>query len=334
LFERLLNSGSKAVRLGHPARVMPHLRENALDMLVQAHPDMRLARQWEKQAFELRMKASKTYRAAPAAGQRKQWYEEAKSLISDARRTEAQVVELILDDASVLCTTMTGIDSELLGGRRFDLAVIDEACQSTEPAAWIPLLRSDKVVLAGDPCQLPPTVLSQEADREGFSVSLLERAMELFGKDVSRLLDVQYRMHRQIMSFSSEHFYAGKLIAHDSVIAHRLCDLPHVVESEFTTGPLRFIDTAGASFDEELEPDGESRRNPGEAKVVERYVRGMLDSGVAPAEIAVCGKNLAKRGSRSTPSTGFKAAKRKRCSSRSFAAIPRERSAFCSTSVG
>jgi ATP-dependent RNA/DNA helicase IGHMBP2 len=287
LFERLLAAGSKAVRLGHPARVMPHLRENALDMLVQAHPDMRLARQWEKDAFELRMKAKKTYRTAPAAGARKQWFEEAKSLIADARRTEAQVVELILDDASVLCMTMTGIDSELLGGRRFDVAVMDEACQSTEPAAWIPLLRCDKVVLAGDPCQLPPTVLSQEAALEGFSISLLERAMELFGKDVSRLLDVQYRMNREIMDFSSEHFYEGRLIAHDSVVAHRLCDLPHVAENEFTTEPLRFIDTAGASFDEELEPDGESRRNPGEAKVVERYVRGMLAAGVAPAEIAV-----------------------------------------------
>ena len=287
LFERLLAAGSKAVRLGHPARVMPHLRENALDMLVQAHPDMKLARQWEKDAFELRMKAKKSYRSAPAAGARKQWFDEAKSLISDARRTEAQVIELILDDAQVLCTTMTGIDSELLGGRRFDLAVVDEACQSTEPAAWIPLLRSDKVVLAGDPFQLPPTVISQEADREGYSVSLLERTMDLFGKEVSRLLDVQYRMHRDIMDFSSEHFYDQKLIAHESVAAHRLCDQPHVSETEFTTEPLRFVDTAGSGFDEELEPDGESRRNLGEAKVVERYVRGMLSSGVAPSEIAI-----------------------------------------------
>lgn len=287
LFERLLAAGTKAVRLGHPARVMPHLRENALDMLVQAHHDMKLARQWEKDAFELRMKAKKTYRSAPASGARKQWFEEAKSLMADARRTEAQVVELILDEASVLCTTMTGIDSELLGGRRFDLAVIDEACQSTEPAAWIPLLRVDKVILAGDPFQLPPTVLSQEAEREGFSVSLLERAMELFGENVSRLLDVQYRMHQDIMTFSSDYFYDGKLTAHESVIAHKLADLPHVSETEFTTESLRFIDTAGSGFDEELEPDGESRRNLGEAKVVERHVRGLLASGVAPAEIAV-----------------------------------------------
>lgn len=287
LFERLLATGTRAVRLGHPARVMPHLRENSLDMLVQAHPDMRLARQWEKEAFELRMKAAKTYRSAPAAGARKQWYEEAKGLLNDARRTEAQVVELILDEASVLCTTMTGIDSELLGGRRFDLAVVDEACQSTEPAAWIPLLRSDKVVLAGDPCQLPPTVLSREASDEGFSVSLLERAMGLFGKDVSRLLDVQYRMHRDIMAFSSEHFYENRLAAHSSVEGHLLCDLPHVAESELTREPLRFIDTAGAGFDEEMEPDGESRRNPGEAKVVRQQVTRLLEAGVAPSEIAV-----------------------------------------------
>ena len=67
--------------------------------------------------------------------------------------------ERVLDEARIICATLTGLDSEVLGRRRFDLAVLDEACQSTEPASWLPLLRADRVVLAGDHCQLPPTVV-------------------------------------------------------------------------------------------------------------------------------------------------------------------------------
>ena len=95
--------------------------------------------------------------------------------MADARRLEMQAAEEILNQADVLCATTTGLDSEILGTRRFDLAVIDEACQSTEPGCWIPLLRCERVVLAGDHRQLPPTVLSADAAAQGFGVSLFER---------------------------------------------------------------------------------------------------------------------------------------------------------------
>src|SRR5262249_60135877 len=119
-----------------------------------------------------------------------------------------------------------------------------------EPGCWIPLAHADRVVLAGDHCQLPPTVLSPEAMRRGFGVSLLERLVARFGQRVTRLLNVQYRMNERIMDFSSRIFYGGALIADESVRAHRLCDLPGVPLAPLTEAVATFIDTAGASYDE------------------------------------------------------------------------------------
>jgi ATP-dependent RNA/DNA helicase IGHMBP2 len=175
----------------------------------------------------------------------------------------------------------------LLGARRFDLGVIDEACQSTEPGCWIPLLRSDRVILAGDHCQLPPTVVSSEAAAEGFGVSLFERLMTQHGPAIARQLTVQYRMHQAIMDFPSREFYGATLQADPTVCGHLLADLPGVTATPSTQSPVEFIDTAGASFDEEVEPDGESRRNQQEAALVCRKVQGLLDGGVAAGDIAV-----------------------------------------------
>lgn len=193
----------------------------------------------------------------------------------------------MLDDARVICATLTGLDDWVLGRRRFDLAVLDEACQSTEPASWVPLLRCDKVVLAGDPCQLPPTILSPEAANKGLSISLMERVMSTLGPDVSRLLTVQYRMHAAIMGFSSAEFYRNELVAADSVVSHRLCDLPGVTADPLTETPVTFVDTAGAGYDEQEEEDTDSRLNPQEAGLAARYVRRLLDAGVRTEDIAV-----------------------------------------------
>ena len=200
---------------------------------------------------------------------------------------EQQVVQEVLDRATVLCCTTTGLDSEILGQRQFDLAVIDEACQSTEPGCWIPLLRCDRLVLAGDHCQLPPTVVSPEAVRAGFDVSLLERLMTRDGARISRRLDVQYRMHQAIMEFSSEQFYDGALQADPTVAGHLLCELPGVAACPLTERPLEFIDTAGAGYDEQLEPDGESRLNPSEAELVLRQVQALLAAGLPAGGLAV-----------------------------------------------
>jgi len=207
--------------------------------------------------------------------------------LSDARRLEAQAVEQILENASVLCATTTGLDENLLGDRRFDLVVIDEACQTAEPGCWIAINRADRVVLAGDHRQLPPTVLSTEAQRQGYGLSLFERLAEHDAQTLLRRLDTQYRMHAAIMDFSSLEFYDAELTAHESVLAHQLCDLPGVASNPLTESPLEFIDTAGGGYDEELEPDGESRRNPREADLVAAKVRTLLEAGVAVGDIGV-----------------------------------------------
>lgn len=287
LFERLLAAGEHVVRLGHPARVLPGLREHTLDLLVENHEHVRIARKLVREALALRRKASKFTRAKPEPGARREMRLEAGELLADARRLEAQAIESILDAADILCSTTTSLDSAVLGQRRFGLAVIDEACQSAEPGCWIPLLRCDRVVLAGDHCQLPPTVVSPEAAAEGLGISLFERLVALHGPDVTRRLKIQYRMHEAIMEFSSLEFYDAELEADPSVQHHRLCDLPGVKPGPLTETPVLYMDTAGAGFDEEIEADGESRLNPREAEQVCRKVQDLLDAGVAASDIAV-----------------------------------------------
>ncbi|MFG0288051.1 MAG: AAA domain-containing protein, partial [Rhodopirellula sp. JB044] len=169
----------------------------------------------------------------------------------------------------------------------FDLIVIDEACQSTEGGMWQAILRADRLIIAGDHCQLPPTVLSDEAAAIGMRDSLMQRLVHRFGEPVYRRLTVQYRMHEAIMRFSSDHFYDGSLIADASVRSHLLCDLPDIEKSPLTETPLLWIDTAGAGYDEQLEPDGQSKLNPGEANVIVELVRQLEAAGIEPSEIAI-----------------------------------------------
>lgn len=287
LVERLAGAGEKVLRLGHPARVSPALREHTLDLLIQNHPDMAVVEKLNRDARTLRSQAGRFTRAKPERGARQAMRQEVKAILDDARRLERQVVERILDGASVICATLTGVDRAMLGERRFDCCVVDEAGQSTEPAAWIPLAFADRLILAGDPFQLPPTVVSPQATARGFNVSLLERVMTEVGPEIARRLTIQYRMHRAIMDFSSAEFYGGALSAHPSVAEHLLIDLPGVMETDLTAVPVHYIDTAGAGYDEILEPDGESRLNPEEAGVVGRKVQALLDAGLPATEIAV-----------------------------------------------
>lgn len=287
LLERLLTAGERAVRLGHPARVLPALREHTLDLMVEDHEDTRQARKLAKRAFALFRQASKWTRGSPEPGLRQQLRQEGRALLDDSRRLEALAVDRILNGATVLCATLTGLDSTILGQRQFDLAIIDEAAQCTEPVCWLPLLRSQCLVLAGDHCQLPPTILSREAADEGFGISLMERLVARYGPLVTRRLNVQYRMHEAIMNFSSQQFYDADLEAHASVRAHLLCDLPGVIASPLTQTPVQFIDTAGAGFDEQAEPNGTSRLNPQEADLVSQKMQALLESGVSAEAIAV-----------------------------------------------
>jgi ATP-dependent RNA/DNA helicase IGHMBP2 len=287
MLERLVAAGERAVRLGHPARVLPELQAHTLDLMVEEHRDVALAHKLVKEALALFRKASRYTRAKPEPGSRQATRQEAKSLLADARRLEEQAVEQILHQADVVCATLTGLDDDLLGKRRFDLVVIDEACQSTEPACWVAIARGERVVLAGDHCQLPPTILSEEAAAQGLGVSLFERLMNCSGEAISRRLTIQYRMHDAIMNFSSAEFYDGELVADPSVAGHRLSDLPGVAANLLTDLAVEFIDTAGAGYDEQQEPDGESRLNPEEGELVMRKLNALLEARLAPHQIAV-----------------------------------------------
>lgn len=287
LLEKLLAKGENAIRIGHPARVLPELRQHTLDLLVENHPDMKVVQRLMREARALRGQASKFTRARPEPGARRALRDEAKQIISDARRIEDQVVERLLNGAQIVCCTLTGLDRDMLGSQRFDWCIMDEASQSTEAAAWTPLQISDRLVLAGDHFQLPPTVISSEAIAKGFGISLLERLMLQSGPHISRRLTVQYRMHQEIMEFSSREFYDTSLSAHASVQNHLLKDLAGVRSNQLTNTAIHFIDTAGASYDESIEPDGDSRFNLSEAQLVAEKVRELLSSGLATQDIAV-----------------------------------------------
>lgn len=286
LLERLVAAKQRVVRVGHPARVTESLRDYTLDGLVERHENMPVIKSLMREAEAIFRKSDKWTRAKPVKGQRQELRADAKLLLADARRLERHAIDSILDRARVICGT-TSFSEDLLGDRWFDLIVVDEACQSTEPGCWVPLLRGDKIVLAGDHQQLPPTVISIEAAKQGFAKSLMERQIEIYGDTVTRLLTVQYRMHEAIMNFSSREFYKNQLIAHESVRTHLLSELENVKAVDLTNTPVRFIDTAGANWDEELEPDGESKRNPREAELVVTLAQRLVESGVEPGEIAV-----------------------------------------------
>ena len=286
LLEKLVANGLKVVRIGHPARVTEQLRDYTLDALAERHDAMKIVKDMLREAEGLFRKAGRYTRAKPTRGARQEMRREARQLKADARLLEQQAVHSVLEGADVVCATST-FDEDLFRRVRFDVAVIDEACQATEPGCWIPILQSNRVVLAGDHCQLPPTVLSAEAAKQGLDRSMLERLMLHHGDTVARQLQVQYRMHERIMQFSSAQFYDDSLVADQSVVSHLLHDLAPIQESPLTAEPASFYDTAGSGWEEEIEPDGESKRNPEEGGFVLRKLQQLLDARLRPSGIAV-----------------------------------------------
>ncbi|WP_428305130.1 AAA domain-containing protein [Lacipirellula sp.] len=286
LLERLLAAGVRVVRLGHPARVTERLRDHTLDALVETHEHARWVKELYRTAEALFKKADSDSRSRNAYAAKQEWRREAKQHKADARRLERDIVADVLDSADVLCATTT-IDEDLLGDRTFDWVVVDEACQSTESACWIPLQRANRVLLAGDHCQLPPTVLSKPAAAQGYDRSMMQRLVELYGPLITRQLTVQYRMHDHIMDFSSEQFYDGTLVGDETVRTRTLNELVGVEDTPFTQTPLEYIDTAGADYDERQEEDGLSRLNPEEGRLVLKKVDALIAAGLPAADIAV-----------------------------------------------
>lgn len=287
LLDLCLDSGLTAIRIGHPARVTPRLQEHTLDLLVEEQADRKISRDLFDEAYELLGYARKQRtqgRSRERFQNARESKAEAQKLLDDARRLERKAVDAVLSKAQVICATCTSIEGGPIAGMKFDLALLDEATQATEPVSLIPFLRAEKVILAGDPFQLPPTVLSEKAAKEGLGVSLFERLLKDHGDAVKRMLKEQYRMNAEIMAFPSEKTYGGELRAHPSVASRTLQPL---LTSEVDAPPILFLDTAGKGFDEQKEEHSQSLFNEGEAKLVEARVKELLAAGMNPRELAV-----------------------------------------------
>ncbi|HYZ88900.1 MAG TPA: AAA domain-containing protein [Myxococcales bacterium] len=277
LVERLAAAGLDPVRIGHPARVLPAVLEHTLEAKVREHEDAKLAARLVQEGLRLRAAARKqrSKRGPGRFSESRAQEREARALFAEAREREDRAETDVLEHAGVVLATLTGLESNALRDRRFDLAVVDEATQSVEPAAYLALLKAGRAVLAGDHLQLPPTVLSEAAQKGGLAVSLFERIATARPEAVMTLAE-QHRMNERIMRYPSDALYGGKLRAHPAVAHHT-----------FDAAPLEVIDTAGRGFEEETPPGSESKINEGEAELVVAEVSALLRAGIAQRDVAV-----------------------------------------------
>jgi ATP-dependent RNA/DNA helicase IGHMBP2 len=284
-----LEAGLRTVRIGHPARVGEGLQHAVLDVLVEAHPDRRLARELFDEAFALLGHASKQRsrgRSRERFAHARTAQAEARSLFSEARALERKAVDAVLGRAQVLCSTLSALGAQPMSGIRFSLALVDEATQATEPLTLLAFLRAERVVLAGDHRQLPPTVLSLEAARGGLSVSLFERLVHTYPREVHHMLREQYRMNEGLMALISQEFYQGELRAHPAVAGRSLSEVLRE-GAAIDAPPFLFLDTAGKGFDEAQEAGSESFENRGEAGLVAARVEALLAAGLPAEAMAV-----------------------------------------------
>lgn len=275
LVEKLAEQNLQVIRIGHPARVTEQTLSKTLDARIAAHAQYAELRSLRKRMEQVRAMASKYKRhfGHQEREQRRLLKEEARSLKSDADLLEFYIIQDLLQNSHVICSTLVGASHPVLRGRKFKTVFIDEAAQSLEPACWIPLLKSHRVILAGDHCQLPPTIKSNEAAQQGLAVTLFEKGIAKHPKQAS-MLEVQYRMHEAIMQFPSSYFYQDELTAHESVKSALLRP---------NQPPIDFVDTAGCGYSEKQDPESLSRFNEEEAALLIRLVE-MLVTDVGPDE--------------------------------------------------
>lgn len=284
LAERLARAGVRVVRIGHPARIAANVRDVSLDALVEGAPEQKLLR-------DVRREVDQGLRAVHKAKNPRDRFNArgaVRQLRAELRQIEGAVTRGFVDGAEVVLATNVGAADPLLGSVEFDRVVIDEAAQALEAACWIPLQRARRAVLAGDHRQLPPTIQSPVAAREGLGHTLFERLAESpHGPALARMLTVQYRMHERIMAWPAARMYEGRLQAAPAVRGHLLTDLPDVVTNEWTGEALCFVDTAGCGFDETPGDDDGSKSNPGEAELVVKITTALREANVPAAAIAV-----------------------------------------------
>ena len=254
--EKLVDRGINVLRIGNPTRVNDKMLSFTYERRFEGHPDY-------PQLWALR-KAIRDLRSHRKRGDEK-YHQRLESLKSRATELEIRINSELFGEARVIASTLVGSANRLLDGQKFGTLFIDEAAQALEAACWIPMRRISRVILAGDHCQLPPTVKSIAALKAGLGKTLMERIVEQHPEAVT-LLKIQYRMNDDIMRFSSNYFYNGQVESAPEVKFRSILDLDT---------PITWIDTS--QFD--LPPDSEvtfreqyigesyGRINPAEAEV-------------------------------------------------------------------
>ncbi len=253
---KLIDRGVPVLRVGNPARVDDKVLSATYERQFEAHPDYPELWGVRKAIREL------------VAGRRRMSRADASALSNRLHNLRRRAVELevkiqveIFESARVVASTLVGSDNAVLKGRRFTTLYIDEAGQALEAACWIAIRKADRVIFAGDHCQLPPTVKSVEAERAGLSRSLMESVVDKCRSAVE-LLTVQYRMNEAIMRFSSDWFYGGRLQAAEEVKCRGILDFD---------SPVEWLDTSEMDFSEKYVSATGGRVNPDEGEF-------MLDS--------------------------------------------------------
>lgn len=229
--EKLLDRGLNVLRIGNPSRVNDKMLSFTYERRFEAHPDY-------AQLWSIR-KAIRELRAHRKRGDER-FHQKLESLKGRATEIEIRINAELFGEARVIACTLVGSANRLLDGMKFGTLFIDEAAQALEAACWIPMRRVSRVVLAGDHCQLPPTVKCYEAMRAGLGRTMMERIVEQ-KPDVVTLLKRQYRMNEDIMRFSSEWFYHGEVESAPEVKFRGILD--------YDT-PMEWIDTADFAGDD------------------------------------------------------------------------------------
>ncbi len=258
--EQLADRGLSVLRIGNPTRVTDKMLSNTYERRFENHPDY-------PSLWQVRRDLRRLY-AQPRKGRSENFHQKTARLKERAEELELRIRQALFDHSRVVASTLAGAANPLLAGRHFHTLFIDEAAQALEAACWIALQKTDRVVLAGDHCQLPPTVKSREALQGGLARTLMEHIAEVHPEAV-RLLTVQYRMNEELMRFSSDWFYGGRLTAAPDVSHRSLLDeLDH---------PLVWVDsdeeTAGGFADDEVPEEAEGRSLGGESFVASTYGR-------------------------------------------------------------
>jgi len=260
--EKLVDRGVNVLRIGNPTRVNDKMLSFTYERRFENHP---LYPELWSIRKELRLLGGKSRRGS--YDEREGIRNRMSRLRDRATTLEIQINSELFDSAHVIASTLVSSNHRLLNGRRFGTLFIDEAAQALEAACWIAIRKADRVVLAGDHCQLPPTIKCYEAARGGLERTLMEKVVAGKPSAVS-LLKVQYRMHEDIMCFSSDWFYGGELEAAPEIRHRGILDWDT---------PVTWLDTSGMDFKEEFVGETFGRINKEEAglllKELEAYIQ-------------------------------------------------------------